>query len=189
MKRSATFAVGLFSPLLYQLSYPAKPMKTGHLRSFPEFHTLFLFYFCPMKRNETYRVADASKPPRKRKGAFNQVFDEDGKRVRGLWIRNGAYYAQVRFSPTQTNRLHLQAAKTIPQAIAARQELRRKIDRGEIKPPGAEEGGRIKQAGPQLRLSTVHFLNSPCTTVQNNATLSGLGNVLGAVTVQAGIGV
>jgi hypothetical protein len=25
MKRSATFAGGLFSPLLYQLSYPAKP--------------------------------------------------------------------------------------------------------------------------------------------------------------------
>ena len=27
MKRSATFALGLFSPLLYQLSYPAKPLK------------------------------------------------------------------------------------------------------------------------------------------------------------------
>src|ERR1039458_5249585 len=91
-----------------------------------------------MKRNETYRVADVSKPPRKRQGTFNEGFDEDGKRVRGLWIQNGVYYAQVRFSPTQTNRLHLQAAKTIPQAIAARQELRRKIDRGETKPPGAE---------------------------------------------------
>ena len=105
-----------------------------------------------MKRNETYRVADASKPPRKRKGTFNQVFDEDGKRVRGLWLRNGVYYAQVRFSPTQTNRMHLQDAKTIPQAIAARQELRRKIDRGEIKPPGAEgqkPTEEIKQAGPQ----------------------------------------
>ena len=106
-----------------------------------------------MKRNETYRVADTSKPPRKRKGTFNQVFDEDGKRVRGLWIRNGVYYAQIGFSPTQTNRLHLQDVQTIPQAIAARQELRRKIDRGEIKPPGAEEqepAEEIKQAGPQL---------------------------------------
>src|ERR1019366_8725219 len=76
-----------------------------------------------------------------------------GKRVRGLWIRNGVYYAQIRFSPTQTNRLHLQDVQTIPQAIAARQELRRKIDRGEIKPPGAEEqqpAEEIKQAGPQL---------------------------------------
>jgi len=27
MKRSATFAVGIFSPLLYQLSYPANPNK------------------------------------------------------------------------------------------------------------------------------------------------------------------
>jgi hypothetical protein len=31
MKRSATFARGLFSPLLYQLSYPAKPMKMNIL--------------------------------------------------------------------------------------------------------------------------------------------------------------
>ena len=119
-----------------------------------------------MKRNKTYRVADTSKPPRKRKGTFNQVFDENGKRVRGLWIRNGAYYAQVRFSRTQTNRMHLQDAKTIPQAIAARQELRRKIDRGEIRPPRAEEqepAEEIRQASPQLRLSTVHFTNSPCT--------------------------
>jgi hypothetical protein len=166
VKRSATLAAGIFSPLLYQLSYPAKPLKTRNLDSFHEFHTLFLFYFCPMKRNETYRVADVSKLPRKRKGIFNQGFDEDGKHVRGLWIRNGVYYAQVRFSPTQTNRLHLQAAKTIPQTIAARQELRRKINRGEIRPPGAEEqepAEEVRQAGPQLRLSTVHFMNSPCT--------------------------
>jgi hypothetical protein len=85
-----------------------------------------------MKRNETYRVADASKPLRKRKRAFDQVFDEDGKRVRGFSIRNWVYYAQVRFSPAQTNRVHLQDAKTIPQAIAARQELiRRRIWEGE----------------------------------------------------------
>ena len=130
-----------------------------------------------MKRNETYRVADTSKPPRKRKGTFNQVFDEDGKRVRGLWLRNGVYYAQVRFSPTQTNRLHLQDAKTIPQAIAARQELRRKIDRGEIKPPGAEEqepAEEIRQASPQLRLSTVHFMNSPCTGLALVALATGM---------------
>jgi hypothetical protein len=31
MKRSATFARGLFSPLLYQLSYPANPdIKAGY---------------------------------------------------------------------------------------------------------------------------------------------------------------
>jgi len=29
-----------------------------------------------MKRNKTYRVANTSKPPQKRKGAFDQVFDE-----------------------------------------------------------------------------------------------------------------
>ncbi len=47
--------------------------------------------------------------------------------------------------------MHLQVVKTIPQAIAARQELRRRIDRGEIKPPGAEEQEptkEMKQAAP-----------------------------------------
>ena len=48
-----------------------------------------------MQRNETHRVADAN-PPRIRKGTVNQVFDEDDRRVHGLWIRNGAYYAQIR---------------------------------------------------------------------------------------------
>jgi len=67
-----------------------------------------------MNRNETHRVADASKPLRRRKGTF-------------------------RFSPTQTYRMHLQDAKTIPHAVAARQELRRRIDSGEFEPAGAEE--------------------------------------------------
>jgi hypothetical protein len=80
-----------------------------------------------MKRNETHRVADGSKPLRKRKGAFHHVSDEAEKRVREFWIRNGVYYAQVRFSPTHINRLQLQNAKNIPQPGAARQELRQKL--------------------------------------------------------------
>jgi hypothetical protein len=105
-----------------------------------------------MKRNETHRLAGVSKPPRQRKCTLNQGFDEDGKRVRGLWIQNGAYHAQVWFSPAQTNRLQLQDAQTIAQTIAARQELRRKTDRGEIKPPGGEgqePAKELKQVGPQ----------------------------------------
>ena len=102
-----------------------------------------------MKRNETYRVADASKPLRKRKDTLNQVFDEDEQARAWTLVPERGFYAQVRFSPTQTNRMHLQDAKTIPQAIAARQELRRKIDRGEINPPGAEgrEANRRNKAG------------------------------------------
>jgi len=80
-----------------------------------------------MKRNETHQVADVSKPPQKGKGAFDQVFDENEKRVRGFWIRNGAYHAQVRFSPTHINRLQLQNTKIIPQPGAIRQELMRKL--------------------------------------------------------------
>ncbi len=89
-----------------------------------------------MQRNETHRIA-IEKRPRIRKGTFNRVFDEDTRRVRGLWIRNGVYYAQVRFSPTQTGKLPLHDAKTLPQAISARQALKRKIKHGEIAAPGA----------------------------------------------------
>ena len=32
MKRSATFAGGIFSPLLYQLSYPANQLKMSNLQ-------------------------------------------------------------------------------------------------------------------------------------------------------------
>ena len=64
---------------------------------------------------------------RKREGAFDQAFDENEKRVRGFWIRNGAYHAQLRISPTHINRLQLQNAKTIPQPGAVQQELRRKL--------------------------------------------------------------
>ena len=40
----------VFSPLLYQLSYPANPLKTRNLDSFSEFHTLFVVLLLP---NET----------------------------------------------------------------------------------------------------------------------------------------
>jgi hypothetical protein len=80
-----------------------------------------------MKCKETYRVADTSKTPRNSKGAVNQTFGEDGKRLHGLPIRNGANHTQARFSPTHINRLQLQNAKTIRPPGAAQQELRRKL--------------------------------------------------------------
>jgi hypothetical protein len=73
---------------------------------------------------------------RRASGTFNQVFDEDSRRVCGLWIRNGVFCAQVRFSPQQTGKLPLNDAKTLPQAKAARQVLKQKIKNGEIKAPG-----------------------------------------------------
>jgi mRNA-degrading endonuclease RelE of RelBE toxin-antitoxin system len=103
---------------------PSQTIENKELGSFfriPQSDSLF--YFCPMKRNETYRVADASKPPRKPKGAFDQVLDEAMNRVRGLWIRNLGHHTRVRFSPMHIKRLQFQNAKTIPQPGAAWQEL------------------------------------------------------------------
>ena len=103
---------------------PSQPIENKELVwFFPNSTLLCLFYFCPMKRNETHRVADASKPPRNRKGAFDQVFDEDQKRVHGLWIGDGLRPARVRCSPTHISRSQLQNGKTIPQPGGARQEL------------------------------------------------------------------
>ncbi len=51
MKRSATFGGGIFSPLLYQLSYPANPLEMKNLDSFSEFHNLLFVLLLP---NETH---------------------------------------------------------------------------------------------------------------------------------------
>ena len=103
---------------------PSRTIENKELSKFFQIQQpVSLFYFCPMKRNETHRVADASKPPRNRKGAFDQVFDEDEKRVHGLWIGDGLRPARVRCSPTHISRSQLQNGKTIPQPGGARQEL------------------------------------------------------------------
>jgi integrase len=68
-----------------------------------------------------------------RKNTYNRVFDDRDRRVRGLWIRNGVYYAQMRLADRSTPvKVKIQDAKTVPQAIDGLQELKKQKRAGVI---------------------------------------------------------
>lgn len=87
-----------------------------------------------MKRKETQRYA----PNR-----FNKVFDGRNRRVRGLWERNGVYYAQVQVQ-SWVGRVPLEHSGTVASATDALQDLKSKIRAGTFVPP------RRQQAGEEL---------------------------------------
>lgn len=69
---------------------------------------------------------------------FDQVFDKRKSKVRGLWIREGVFYVQLRVTnPTSGKRYPTKVAlgkdiTTIPQAIDEMAALRRKESNGEL---------------------------------------------------------
>ncbi len=56
---------------------------------------------------------------------YRMAFDARGRRVRGLWLRNGGYYAQLRLGGDSATKMHLHGAATVPQAIEAMQALKK----------------------------------------------------------------
>ncbi len=68
--------------------------------------------------------------------SFVKVFNRKRERVRGLWLRGDVYYAQV-WLHDSAKQVPLNGTKTIPEAIAAQQELKRKIKAGECPPKQA----------------------------------------------------
>src|SRR5882757_9727368 len=65
---------------------------------------------------------------------FQKVFDNRNRRMRGLWRRNGAYYAQIRLTRGQpATRILLHNASTVPQALTAMQALKKLRTDGELK--------------------------------------------------------
>jgi integrase len=87
-----------------------------------------------MKRNETESILVDKSPPRKQKNTFARVYDRDGRRVRGLWVRNGVYYAQVRVGRHKT-RVRLEHADTVPQAVTELQALKKRRRAGKLTLP------------------------------------------------------
>lgn len=62
---------------------------------------------------------------------FDRVFNARGHRVRGLWIRNGIYYAVLRLpSHKSPVKIRLKTAQTVAQATAALQALKVKRSAG-----------------------------------------------------------
>ena len=104
-----------------------------------------------MRRNETQRRKKAA--PNK----FNKVFDNANRRVRGLWVRNGIYYSQVRAGKWR-GRVALEHAQSVPEATTAAQVLKSEIQAGTFKPPqpkGAQtaENGAQKKGSPDSTLT------------------------------------
>jgi hypothetical protein len=82
-----------------------------------------------MQRNATQSKDSVVPKP----NVFNPVFNRNRKRVRGIWIRNGVFYVQVRIAD-QVKQVLLHDASTIAQAIRERQALKSSIAKGEYPP-------------------------------------------------------
>ena len=62
------------------------------------------------------------------KGGYRKVYDASKRRIRGLWVRNGRYYARLTVEDfntgkTQVMRVPLDGAATVPQAAAKLRKL------------------------------------------------------------------
>ncbi len=100
----------------------------------------FLSYFPKMKRTESRRdgtIAEAEKAPRRKTNTWNKVFNERKRRVRGLWERNGIFYAQLNVDGTPI-RFKLDHATTVPQAVTEQQVLKAQQRAGKLKRPADE---------------------------------------------------
>jgi integrase len=63
--------------------------------------------------------------------SFSRVYNARGHRIRGLWVRNGIFYAQFRLtSHKNAVKIRLKDAKTVAQATAALQALKMKRSAG-----------------------------------------------------------
>ena len=99
-----------------------------------------------MKRTVTQQDEVRPKIPRKKAGSWNRVFNDRKQRVRGLWERNGVFYAQIRVGG-KPSRLRLEHAKTVAEAFAEMQVLKKNARDGVLNPPekvGQNVGQTIK---------------------------------------------
>ena len=88
-----------------------------------------------MKRTDTRRSALTQ--PIVTTTSWAKVFDDRKRRVRGLWRRNGFYYAQLDVSGTP-RRFKLTEAETVPEAITARESLKAEQRAGTLVSPSEQ---------------------------------------------------
>ena len=91
---------------------------------------------------------------------FNPVVDKNRKRARGIWIRNGVYYAQLRIAG-QVKQVPMHDATTLPQAVRERQALKSKIKKGEYPAKPREP---IPEPSPPANEAAPSPLGQPSTT-------------------------
>jgi len=96
-----------------------------------------------VKRTETRRSAlttAESKSARAKPNSWQRVFNDQKRRVRGLWRRNGVYYAQLNFNGIPT-RFPLKHAATVPEAVTQQQVLKGHQRAGTLKRPSEQPAG------------------------------------------------
>jgi osmotically-inducible protein OsmY len=106
-----------------------------------------------MIREETQSAVKTIDPALK----YNPVFNRRNERVRGLWQRNGAYYAPINVRGwTGQVLLH---GETVADAVAARQVLKTEIKSGQfLTPPelkNKEEKEKAEQVSKEVSTPTL----------------------------------
>ncbi len=114
------------------LSYSGKPLFTAHFLYLRLTPCLHLQNDTPSATKEIDRSLK-----------YNPVFNRRNECVRGLWERNGNYYAQVQVRGW-IGQVPLHGA-TVADAAAARQVLKLKIKSGEFLTPAETEEKRRRE--------------------------------------------
>ena len=114
----------IFSPLLYQLSYPANMLNLKRLQGFDRL-CLRWTYFFRTKRDAARSHGRKRAVPR----VSNQPNDRDDKRLRGIWYRGGRYFAQINVAGA-VKQVPLQGEQIVADAVTPRQVLKGGISRG-----------------------------------------------------------
>jgi len=83
--------------------------------------------------------------PRQKADKFNQVYNDKGRRERGVWLRKGRFYAQLDANNGRQYKYLLEHASTVPQAVTELQSLKKLQHEGKLFPPSFSKKEYIKE--------------------------------------------
>lgn len=115
-----------------------------------------------MKTQNSDAVLDLALSQSEAPAKFKKAKDVRGHEISGLWERNSRYYLQVSLPGKGCRRIPLrdeqnQPVKTVPEAVAAAAELRKKARNGELP---------VSQRAPQFAEYTIHYISSLKATTE-----------------------
>jgi len=110
------------------------------------------------------------------KHAFQKVRHARGYRVRGLWKRNGTFYAQLRMGGRSAKKIPLHDCRTIPQCLEAIHKLKAQRREGLI--PALARVPKFREYA-QSYLDSIHGDKRPATIAKERSCLAGWAKHLG----------
>jgi len=116
---------------------------------------------------------------------FRKAKDIRGHEISGLWVRNSRYYLQISLPGKNCRRVPLrdeqnQPVKTLPSAVAAAAELRKKARQGEL-PPSQRAPYFSEYLGHYINSLTATNAKNPKTIKHENCLLNGWAEFIGGV--------